>query len=394
MKNATQNVRTSQIESGVKEPQVQVFVGLDVHKESISVAVAHADGSEPRYVGKFPNDLSALMKALKRLGDPKTFAVVYEAGCCGYALQRQLKERGILCKICAPSRNLEKPVRGVKTDRLDACSLARELRDRRLSFVWAPDQRTEALRKLSRLRETAMHNLQKHRQEIRGFLLALGVKEPKGQTSFSKAWTTWVKDVRLEDCVAQALLKEMLEHEVFLAKRLKKLEEMMEQDSRTWELRPAVDALMGAHGVGMVTAVSLMAELGDVRRFPGPKQVMRYLGLTPSENSSGGKVRRGRMLKDGSVLGRRLLLQLAHQHRRKPSGVSPALKARRQGLREEVTALADKMTSRLCKRYQALDHREKSHVKIVGAIARESAGHLWAIAMLAMALEKGKPATA
>jgi transposase len=355
------------------------YVGLDVHKATIAVAVVDGRAGEPRFLGTIPNRASAVAKLVRKLGPAGRLRCCYEAGPCGYGLQRQLAGLGAGCAVVAPSLVPTRPGDRVKTDRRDAVKLARLLRAGELTAVWVPDEAHEALRDLTRAREDARDGLHRARQQLGKFLLRLGLGPPAGVRRWTARHRAWVAGLRLARPHQQAVLEDYARAVEEAGARVARLEARVAEAAGAGPHAPLIAALQCLRGVGVLTAVTLVAELGDLGRFPSPRPLMAYLGLVPGEHSSGERRRRGRITKTGNAHARHVLVQAAW-HYRHPPRVSRALRRRQQGQPEAVIAIAGKAQERLHRRYRRLVGRGKGSQKAVVAVARELAGFLWAIA--------------
>jgi transposase len=357
--------------------QDTTFVGLDVHKTSISIAVA--DRGDVRPLGTIPNTPEAVAKLVKRLGSPSRLSCCYEAGPCGYGLVRQLTQSGATCIVVAPSLVPRKPGDRVKTDRRDALKLARLLRSGDLTPVWVPDPAHEALRDLSRARGDACVDMLRHRNQLSKLLLRLGVVPPENATPWGRAHRAWLQTLHLADTSQQVVLRDYLDTIDRAELRQTNLEAEMALLAPQGDHAALIAALQGLRGVDLVTAVTLVAELGDIRRFPSPRQLMAYAGLVPSEASSGERRHRGSITKTGNAHIRHVLVQAAWHYRHAP-GVWGALKKRQAGLSEAVLAISRRAQQRLHRRFRRLVHRGKLTQVAIVAVARELLGFVWAIA--------------
>ena len=356
----------------------RVYVGLDVHKATIAVAVAEAGRGEVRSHGTIKNTPEAVAKLVKQVGPATRLVCCYEAGPCGYGLQRQLTGLGAECAVVAPSLIPTKPGERVKTDRRDAAKLARLLRSGELTAVWVPDAEHEALRDLSRARERARDARHRLRQQLGKLLLRLGMIEPGQTKRWTRGYWAWLKAVRLGQPLQQVVLADAIEAVEVATARLKRLEARVKTAAETGRHAPLIAALQSLRGVGVITAVTLVAELGDLGRFPTPRPLMAYLGLVPSEHSSGGSQRRGRITRAGNSHVRHVLVQAAWHYRHAPK-LTRALAKRQDGQPKAVTEVAWAAQERLHTRYRKLAGR-KGRQKAVIAVARELAGFVWALA--------------
>jgi len=357
-----------------------LYIGLDVHKDTIAVSIAQSDGSKPRYYGEIANTQKAVEKLVKKLSpDGEVLALCYEAGPCGYGLYRQLTGMGHDCIVVAPSLIPSKPGDRVKTDRRDSESLARLHRANELTPVWVPDSEQEAMRDLTRAREDMKHLERQSRQRLSMFLLRHGKHYDSGKSKWTQAYFRWLERVKFDHPVQQIVFQEYIDSVKQQQVRVKGLENEMEKALNTWSLAPVVEALMALRGCKLITAMTVMAELGDITRFDSPRQLMAYLGLVPSEYSSGKSTRRGGITKTGNGHVRRVLIESAWCYR------FPARKTAHIQRRAELTSpavqdIAWKAQKRLCGRYQHLMDRGLLKVKVCTAIARELAGFIWAVA--------------
>jgi transposase len=357
-----------------------VYVGLDVHKDSIVVAYAPEDrGAEVVALGAIgtrQSDIDKLIRKLQSKGATPVF--VYEAGPCGYWLHRYLTRQGLSCHVVAPSLIPRKPGDRVKTDRRDAVTLARLMRSGDLSSVYVPEIADEAIRDLSRGREDAMRDLKATKHRLKAFLLRQDIRY-EGRASWSAAHLRWLSEVvcttRAQQIVFQEYVRAITEQHA----RLQRLEAELHEEVKRWRLYPVVEAIQALRGVELTGAVILIAELGDLTRFDTPRQLMSYLGLTPSEYSSGDRRRQGGITKAGNTHARRALVEGAWAYRY-PAKVSRHLQVRLEKLPAEVQAIGWKAQVRLCKRYRQLIARGKHANQVVVAIAREMAAFAWAIA--------------
>src|SRR5216684_872425 len=352
------------------------YVGLDVHKESIVVAVASGGlRGEVREYGRIANTATALDRLLRKLGvDGMTLRFCYEAGPCGYGIQRRLSAQGQECVVVAPSLIPKRAGDRVKTDRRDAASLAKLHRAGELTAVWVPDARHEAMRDLVRARFDAVHSLRRARQQLGGFLLRQGCHY--GRPAWTKLHRRWLAGLKFDQAVHHLVLEDYITAVEAAAARRDRLTAQIEAMLPDWNLAAVVAALQTMRGMALVNAATLIAELGDLSRFADPRQLMAYLGLVPSEHSSGASVKRGGITKAGNGTARRLLIEAAWSYRR----LSRELLLRQENQPRPIRDIAWNGQARLCARYRRLARAGKPANVVTTAIARELSGFVWAIA--------------
>jgi transposase len=364
------------------ESSKTLYVGLDVHKDSIAVAYAPEDrGADVVPLGAIGTrqcDIDKLIRKLQSNG--ATLVFVYEAGPCGYWLYRYLTRKGLACHVVAPSLIPRKPGDRVKTDRRDAVMLARLMRSGDLSSIYVPGIEDEALRDLSRGREDAMRDLKATKYRLKAFLLRQDIRY-EGRANWNAAHLRWLSEVVCPTPPQQIVFQEYVRAVTEQHERLQRLERALHDQVRSWRLSPVVEAIQALRGVELTSAVILIAELGDLTRFDTPRKLMSYLGLTPSEYSSGERRRQGGITKAGNTHARRALVEGAWAYRY-PAKVSRHLQLRLEKLPAEVQAISWKAQVRLCKRYRQLIARGKHANEVVVAIAREMAAFAWAIARI------------
>ena len=357
------------------------FVGLDAHAKEINVAVilpGSMEIAEQWQVAHEERSLKRLAKKLLKLA-PGEVCAAYEAGPCGYALQRTLNKLGLGCEVVAPSLIPVKPGDHVKTDRRDAKKLATLLKGELLTFVHPPNEADEALRDLMRAREDAKKALMAARNQLGKMLLRHGLRFTEGKKNWTKIHRAWLKRVRFEEKHAQTALNIYILAVEQIEERLKMLDAQIEEAATEEACAKQVGWLRCLRGIDTITAMTIVAELHDFRRFTKPSHLMSYLGLTPSEYSSGNRVKRGGITKAGNSHVRRVLVESAWNARHRPA-VTGVLKKRRAGQPPAVLAIADKAQRRLYQRYHHLqdDYRKPANIVAV-AIARELVGFIWAI---------------
>lgn len=355
------------------------FVGLDVHAETIAVAVAEGR-SEVRSLGIIPNRAEAVRRLLGRLGKIGSLKVCYEAGPTGYALYWQLTKLGVHCEVIAPSLVPSKAGDRIKTDRRDAEKLARAYRAGDLTAVWVPDAKHEAIRDLVRAREAAKEDQLRAKHRLGKYLLRYGLRAPEGKRPWTAEWWQWARGLKLEHTEQNTTLVELVLEVDHQAQRIERLEGAIDRSvaDAPEHLRALVDALQALRGVAKVTAVTLATEFGTFSRFAKAAQVMSYTGMVPSEHSSGAKNRRGAITKTGNSHLRRVLVEAAWHYRHRPR-VNQRQKELLPSLSPKVVAVAWQAQERLHRRYWTLSSKSKPAGKIVTALARELAGFVWAI---------------
>jgi transposase len=356
------------------------FVGLDVHAETIAVAVAEQDG-EVRSLGVIPNREESVRKLVKKLGPVEPLRFCYEAGPTGYALYWQLVKLGAACEVVAPTLVPVKAGDRVKTDRRDALKLARNYRAKELTAVWVPDAEHEALRDLVRAREAAKKDQLRARHRLSKFLLRHGRRAPLGVRSWTVKYLEWVKrDVHFAARAQEVTLLDYLHEVEHAAERITRLESAIEEAVKLAPpaMRAVIEGLQALRGVARISAVTIVAELGEITRFGNARQLMAYGGIVASEHSSGERTRRGSITKTGNAHVRRVVVEAAWAYRHRP-GIGATLRQRQEGLSEEVKEIAWKAQHRLHAKYGKLMAMGKNKGVVVTAVARELLGFLWAI---------------
>ena len=354
------------------------YVGLDTHKRSIHVALLGPDGTQI-VEEVLPTDATSVQRWAKKVlrQAPGPVVCAYEAGPLGYVLQRQLGALGIQCHVVAPALIPVKPGERVKTDRRDARKLVGLLRAGLLTEVHPPSPQQEAVRDLCRAREDAKQDLQRCRHRLGKLLLRRGIIWTPGRSAWTRPHRAWLRTIRFEHSADQIVFDDYLLAVEQLETRIATLVAEIEAICQQAPYRESVAWLRCFRGIDTITAITVVAELHDLRRFRSPTDLMAYLGLVPSEQSSGDRRRRGAITKAGNGHVRRMLIEAAWHYRHRPF-VGVTLRQRRQGQPARVIAIADRAQQRLCRRYRRLTERGKPTNKAVVAVARELAGFLWA----------------
>lgn len=357
------------------------YIGLDVHKETIAIAYTK-EGSrkEPTYHSTCGGSNPAAERALRSLARKlkvafKDLRVCYEAGPTGFVLARRLLHLGVECVVMSPSKTERKPGERVKTDKRDAKKIAKLFRNGDITEVRVPPALDEAVRDVCRARTDASDDLARARQRLNAFLLRRGFRY-SGKSRWTPAHMRYLRELVMPCPVQKIVLEEYILAIDSAIERVGRLAESMKQLLAGWEWKPAVDALMACKGFQEVAAMTIVSELGDLRRFEHPRQLMAFLGLVPGEHSSGAKRRQGAITKCGNSHARWMLVECA-QHYRKAPKVSSALTARQEGQPRKVKELSWRMQNRLHKRYVKLKARGKRENKVVVAVARELCAFIW-----------------
>ncbi len=365
------------------------FIGLDVHKESVSVSIAPANSTEVRFYGNIGGALDDVDRLIKKLAQPGVeLRFCYEAGPTGYPLCRHLRKRGYICEVVAPSLIPKKASDRVKTNRRDSDSLARLFRAGELTGIYVPDAADEAVRDLVRCREAARIEQLKARQRLKGFLLRHGFRYA-GQSSWTEAHRRYLATLAMPFAAQRIAFQEYIEAITVAGERLARLTSAVEDAAVGWSCEPVVRALMSLRGVNVLTAMILVAEAGDLTRFDSPVQLMSYFGLTSCEESTGDKRVLGGITKCGNGACRRALVEAAQHYRLAPR-VSVGLQRRQEKQPREVRAIAFKAQQRLHARHKVLSGHRKKACVVVTALARELCGFVWAIACQVSAPQKVK----
>ena len=354
-----------------------MFVGLDVHKESTAIGAASAGRAAGRFVGTAGPTLAELLKSLKSLGRPEALSIVYEADPCGYGLVRELRARGYVCEVIAPSKIPRRSGDRVKTDRRDAVRLAELARAGELVSVIVPDERDEAIRDLSRARVDAVRARLAARHQLKAMLLRHGHRYT-GRSSWTQAHKRYLAKVTFAHAAQDATFVEYRQAVSEADERVERLVAALREHCAAWRMQPALEALMTLRGINFIAAVTVVAEIGDLKRFAHPRELMAFLGLVPSEYTSGDSRHLGKITKTGNGHVRRILIEAAWNYRF-AARVSVVLQKRQDGQPKAVRDIAWRAQLRLAQRYRRLSARHLHHNKVCVAIARELAGFIWDI---------------
>jgi len=315
------------------------YVGLDVHKDTIAIAYANAHTrDEPIFLGTTEFSPGRVKRAVRKLSSPESIKVCFEAGPCGYGLARELIAYGFDCEVIAPSRVARQPSDKIKTDRRDALLLARLHRAGELTPVTIPDPRDEAIRDLVRAREDAVTARRRARQQLAAFLLRQGKRYTEGK-AWTKRYQTYLSQLKMEDDILHTVFTENRLALTAADERLERAELALRNHVQNWRWYPTVQALMTMRGIDFLSATTLVAELGDFRRFPSAPAIMSFVGLVPSEHSSGTKQRRGAITKAGNRYVRRLLIDAAWNYRF-PARLGETLQPRQFGQPKDIIDIA------------------------------------------------------
>lgn len=353
------------------------FVGMDVHKESIDLAIA--DEREARHYGRVGGDAASVDRVVRKLRSVHGRLVfVYEAGPCGFWIYRRLRAQRLECMVVSPAMTPRNAADRVKTDRRDAMKLARLARAGELEPIYMPDAKDEAVRDLVRAREDAVCMQRQARQRLQALLLRNEIRYV-GKSAWTAAHRRWIAHLKLPEPAQQIAFEEYVQAVHEAGERLERLAKAIAAELEHWRWRPVVEALQALRGVSAIHAVRIVAELGDLARFESPRGLMGYLGLIPSEDSSGPRRRQGSITKAGNSSARRALVEAAHAYAH-PARVSWVIARRHTGLPKSVCDIAWKAQLRLCTRFRRLRARGVLKNKVVVAVARELSGFVWAIA--------------
>ena len=361
---------------------ITTHVGLDVHKNSIFVAVRSQDELKAHSLGQVPHDLTRLLRKLEKFGPPESVQLCYEAGPTGYGLCRELRARGYDCQVVAPAKTPSIGANRVKTDRRDALKLADFLATGHLTFIRTPTPEEEALRDLVRAREDLKIKETNSKRQLNSMMLRHGRVFSKQNGGGKAHWTLlhleWVDRQRFEHEASNVAKETYITEVRHLTERVAALDRRIAEVAETMERADLIRAFQAFKGIKVLTAATIVAEVGDLRRFPSAKKFASFLGLTPSEQSSGETRNRGSITKAGNRRLRRMLVEAAWAYWRSPH-ISRELKKRSDGTSEAVRAITWKAQSRLHKRLRALQHRHVPAKKALIAVTRELACAIWAV---------------
>ena len=359
-----------------------LFIGLDTHKEFNEVAyIEEHRGAQPVHLGRVSSSKMAVQKLVRQFESKypgATLHFVYEAGPCGYWIYRLITSLGHCCYVVAPSLIPKKSGEKIKTDKRDALKLAKLLKSEDLTPIYVPEPEDEAVRDLSRAREVAMKDLKDAKYQLKALLLRNNINY-KGTANWSQKHLRWLTELVLPHPAQHIVLQEFLHTITERISRLERLDNELTHHVHQWRYYPVVKAIQAMRGVRLLVATGVVAELGDLSRFDHPRKLMSYLGLVPSEHSSGGKRHIGAITKCGNGRARRLLVEGAHTYRY-AANISTDMQKRQEGLPKDIIDIAWKAQIRLCKRYKKMIAKGKHYNLVVTAIAREMIAYIWAIA--------------
>ena len=359
-----------------------LFIGLDTHKEFNEVTyIEEHRGAQPVHLGRVSSSKVAVQKLVRQFESKysgATLHFVYEAGPCGYWIYRLITSLGHCCYVVAPSLIPKKPGEKIKTDKRDALKLAKLLKSEDLTPIYVPEPEDEAVRDLSRAREVAMKDLKDAKYQLKALLLRNNINY-KGTANWSQKHLRWLTEIVLPHPAQHIVLQEFLHTITERISRLERLDNELTHHVHQWRYYPVVKAIQAMRGVRLLVATGVVAELGDLSRFDHPRKLMSYLGLVPSEHSSGGKCHIGAITKCRNGRARRLLVEGAHTYRY-AANISTDMQKRQEGLPKDIIDIAWKAQIRLCKRYKKMIAKGKHYNLVVTAIAREMIAYIWAIA--------------
>jgi transposase len=360
------------------------FLGLDVHAETIAVAICESNG-EVRSLGTIANREDSIRTFIKKIGPAEQLRACYEAGPTGFALYWQLSQLGVECIVVAPSLVPKKPGDRVKTDRRDALKLARCHRNGDLTAVWVPNEASEALRDLVRQREAAKQDQLRARHRVTKFLLRTGQRPPLGLKPWTQRYLRWLAQVRYTQPAQEVTRLDCMNEVEHMSARVKRLEEaILEVVKQAPQMtQEVIRGLQALRGIAHISAVTIATELGNVSsRFASARKLMGYSGAFPSEDSSGNRIRKGGITKAGNAHLRRIVMESAWSYRHLPR-VGQKLRKRHEGVPADIIEIAWKAQNRLHKRYRKLAMAGKDQRKVITAVGRELLGFIWAIAVRA-----------
>ncbi|MFW5988253.1 MAG: IS110 family transposase [bacterium] len=352
------------------------FVGLDVHKDTITIARANGYIGDVKIYGTINNNFKSLKKVLLKFNDPEHLKVCYEAGPCGYSIYRQLTNIGVECKVAAPSLIPRTPGNRVKTDRRDAKKLTSLFRSNELSFVWVPDKNSEALRDLIRARESAVQDLTRAKNRIKQFLLRYNIFPPQNINPWTVVYRQWLDKIKFEFETQYFVFREYVQAYDYAKLKVERFDKTVEDHSKTCSQADFINALKAFRGIKTITAATIACEIGDVRRFPHPRSIMAYLGTVPSEHSSGNTRHQGSITKTGNAHLRRVIVEACWHYRYEPK-VSYSLNKRQKGVSPKIKDISWRTQVRLNKKYRRLLGRGKPKQVVITALARELIAFIW-----------------
>ena len=379
------------VQAAGKQENYVAYVGLDVHKETIVVALAHPGREEPVYWGEIAHKRQAVRKLIDRLSKEyggQLLQFCYEAGPCGYGVYRQILDAGHECEVVAPSLIPKKAGERVKTDRRDALKLARYLRAGDLTAVWVPDEEQEAMRDLCRARGDMKSQERKAQQQLNAFVLRHGHHWPANKKRWTAAHFNWLEELTFAHDWQQVVLQEYINAVKAASGRVADMMGQMERVLPQWRMAPVVNSLTALRGIDKLSAMTLLAELGDISRFQSPKQLMAYLGLVPGEHSSGARRRQGAITLTGNRHARRTLIESAWSYRF-PARQTAHMRRKAANASDTAKTIGWRAQKRLCGRYRTLVQTGKNTKLVCVAIARELAGFIWDIVRQEIPLLKG-----
>lgn len=362
------------------------YIGMDVHKDTITYAVALPGRTKGQYRGEIAHKKKTVDKLIYRLSDEfagELLLFCYEAGPTGYHLYRHIIATGHGCQVVAPSKIPTKPGERVKTDRRDAVKLAQHLRSGDLTPVWVPDQEQEAMRDLTRARSDMKTQELKARQQLNGFVLRHGHNWPSNKVRWTRAHYNWLESLEFPHPWQQVVLQEYINAVKAASRRVADLMDQVLQALPSWSLAPVVDSLVALRGIDKLSAITLLAELGDISRFDNPRQLMAYLGVVPSEHSTGARRRQGAITLTGNGYARRILVESAWSYRFQ-ARQTMHLKRKAVNASDEAKEIAWRAQKRLCGRYRRLIEAGKNQKLVCVAVARELIGFIWDIVRIEM----------